>query len=279
MEKVLEAVRGGLDQTAADSRLGLALKDIREGLLSVHVWPMLGWQEIKQRYRRSVLGPFWLTISTGAMIGGMGPLYGRLLNQPISDYFAYLAVGFVVWNLISSLIIESCQVFINAEGFIKQIRLPFTIHIARLVWKNLIVFAHNLVIVALVLLFYQPNWTWHIVLAPVGVLIIAINGIWFGLLLGLLCARFRDIPQIIASLVQVAFFLTPVMWNSSMLGKYQWAATFNPLFHFIEIVRAPLLGGTITWTSLAAVLLITAGGYAVTLVFFARFRSRIAYWV
>jgi ABC-type polysaccharide/polyol phosphate export permease len=262
-----------------DARFALALKDISEGLLSTQVWPMLGWQEIKQRYRRSVLGPFWLTISTGAMVGGMGPLYGRLLNQPIGDYFAYLAIGFVVWMLISSVIVESCQVFINAEGFIKQIRLPFTVYIARLVWKNLIVFAHNLVIVALVLIFYQPNWNWHIVFAPLGVLAIALNGIWLGLLLGLLCARFRDIPQIVASLVQVAFFLTPVMWKSSMLGKYAWAATFNPLFHFIEIVRTPLLGGSIALTTWTAVLTITIGGFAVTLFLFSRFRSRIAYWV
>jgi ABC-type polysaccharide/polyol phosphate export permease len=268
-----------LEQTAAASRLGLALKDIREGLLSVHVWPMLGWQEIKQRYRRSVLGPFWLTISTGIMIAGMGPLYGRLLNQPVGDYFAYLATGMVVWILISNLITDSCLVFVNAEGFIKQIRLPFTIHIARLVWKNLIIFAHNMVIVFIVLVFYQPNWTWHLLLAPVGVLLIALNGIWLGLLLGLLCARFRDIPQIVASLVQVAFFLTPIMWKSSMLGRYEWAATFNPLTHFLEIVRAPLLGNAIPLSTCVAVIAITVLGYLAALTLFARFRSRIAYWV
>jgi ABC-type polysaccharide/polyol phosphate export permease len=268
-----------ISEGAHTSRLALALKDIKDGLLSTHVWPMLAWQEIRQRYRRSVLGPFWLTISTGAMVGAMGPLYGRLLNQPIGDYFAYLAIGFVVWLLISNLILESCQVFINAEGFIKQIKLPYTMHIARLVWKNLIIFGHNLVIVAIVLFFYKPNWNWHVVLMPVGVLMIALNGIWFGLLLGLLCARFRDIPQIMASLVQVAFFLTPVMWPSNMLGKYEWTVIFNPLFHFLEIVRAPLLGRSISTDTLIAVGLITVVGYTVMLTLFARFRARIAYWV
>ncbi len=259
--------------------LQLAIKDIKDGLLNVHMWTLLGWQDIKQRYRRSVLGPFWLTISTGALIGGMGPLYGRLLNQPIGDYFAYLAIGFVVWILISNLITESCLVFISAEGFIKQIRLPYTLYIARLVWKNLIIFAHNLVIVTLVLIFYQPTWNWHVIFMPVGVLVIALNGIWFGLLVGLLCARFRDIPQIVASLVQVAFFLTPVMWKSNMLGRHEWAATFNPLFHFLEIVRAPLLGSAIPTSTYVAVLAMTIVGYLVTLRVFARYRSRIAYWV
>lgn len=257
----------------------LAVGDISDGISSIYIWPMLGWQEIKQRYRRSVLGPFWLTISTAALIGGMGPLYGRLLNQPIAEYFSYLAIGFVVWTLIASLINESCLAFIAAEGFIKQIRLPYTVHIARLVWKNLIIFGHNLVIVFVVLLFYRPQWNWHIWLMPLGILIIAVNALWLGLLLGLLCARFRDIPQVIASLVQVTFFLTPVMWKSSMLGRYEWSVMWNPIYHFLEIVRAPLLGGTVPPATWMAVVLITVLGYGLTLVLFARFRSRIAYWV
>lgn len=261
------------------SNLRLAVKDIADGVSSIYIWPMLGWQEIKQRYRRSVLGPFWLTISTAALIGGMGPLYGRLLNQPIGQYFSYLAIGFVLWTLIATLINESCLVFIGAEGFIKQIRLPYTVHIARLIWKNLIIFGHNLLIVFVVLFFYRPNWNWHIVFMPIGVLMIALNALWLGLLLGLLCARFRDIPQVIASLVQVAFFLTPVMWKPNMLGRWEWSVNWNPIYHFLEIVRTPLLGGMVSGRSWIAVLLITVLGYTITLLLFARFRARIAYWV
>ena len=84
--------------------LTLAFADIGNGIAGVHIWPMLGWLEIKQRYRRSVIGPFWLTLSYGAMIAGMGPLYGSLLQQDISTYFPYLATGFVVWFLIANLI-------------------------------------------------------------------------------------------------------------------------------------------------------------------------------
>ncbi|MGH8185195.1 MAG: ABC transporter permease [Steroidobacteraceae bacterium] len=169
--------------------------------------------------------------------------------------------------------------FIAAESFIKQIRLPFTVYIAGLVWKHLVIFAHNFVIVAVVLAFYRPNWGWQVLLTPLGVLMIALNGIWVGLFLGLLCARFRDIPQVIGSLVQVAFFLTPVMWKPSMLGKYEWTVAWNPLFPFLEVVRAPLLGATVTAATWITVLLITIAGFALMLAFFARFRQRIAYWV
>ncbi len=266
-------------QTSRPGNYALALKDLREGIGSIYIWPMLGWQEIRQRYRRSVLGPFWLTISMGVLIGAMGPLYGRLFGQDIAAYFPYLAVSLVVWFLLSNLVNESCMAFIAAEGFIKQIRLPLTIHVLRVVWKNLIVFAHNLVIVVLVLLFYPPHLTWHLVLVPVALFMLAVNAVWIGMLLGLLCARFRDIPLIISSLMQVAMFLTPVMWKADMLGRNILFAKVNPLFHFLEIIRQPLLGGGTPLLSWAVVLGITVIGYMVTLAMFARFRARIAYWV
>ena len=266
-------------QTARPSNLDLALKDLKNGISSIHVWLMLGWQEIRQRYRRSVIGPFWLTISTGAMIAGMGPLYGRLFGQDISAYFPYLAISFIVWLLIANLINDCSNAFIAAEGFIKQIRMPLTIHILRVIWKNLIIFVHNLAIVALVFLFYPPEPGWHLLQFPIALLLIAVNALWFGILVGLLCARFRDIPLIISSVVQVGFFLTPVMWKADMLGKHIWFAKINPLYHFIEIVRAPLIGGGPTLLSWGAVLTITLTGYVVMILVFSRFRARIAYWV
>jgi ABC-type polysaccharide/polyol phosphate export permease len=111
------------------------------------------------------------------------------------------------------------------------------------------------------------------------VLFIALNGIWIGVSLGLVCARFRDIPQIMGSLVQVAFFLTPVMWQAGMLGTKQWAVAWNPFYHFLEVVRSPLVAASTNWSSWAAVLGITIIGYTATFLLFARFRARIAYWV
>jgi ABC-2 type transport system permease protein len=270
---------GALVQGRNRRNWALALKDFKEGVLGVHLWSALGWQEIRQRYRRSILGPFWLTISTGALIAGMGPLYGKLFGQNIATYFPYLAISYVVWSLIASLINDSGNAFIVAEGYIKQIKLPLTIHILRVVWKNLIIFAHHLIIVVLVLAFFRPPLEWHLLQVPLGILMIAVNGLWVGVLLGLLCARFRDIPQIITSVVQVGFFLTPVMWKAETLGEFAWAALINPLFHFLEIVRAPLIGGSASLGSWVAVFLITVIGYIVTLVVFSRYRARIAYWV
>ncbi|MGH8678562.1 MAG: ABC transporter permease [Burkholderiales bacterium] len=261
------------------SKLILALKDLWDGICGIYIWPMLGWQDIKQRYRRSVIGPFWLTISYGAMIGGMGPLYGRLLQQDISAYFPYLAVSFVFWILLSGIMTDACNAFISAEGFIKQVKLPLTVHVLRVVWKNVLILAHNFVIVILVMVFYRSPLTWSLLLIPLGVLMIAVNGVWVGILFGLLSARFRDIPQMVASLVQLAFFLTPVMWRPEMLGSKQWVVDLNPLYHFLEIVRAPLLSGGSAVASWSIVFFITAAGFALTLLLFSRYRARVAYWV
>lgn len=266
-------------QLTRPSNLSLALQDLKSGIGSIYIWPMLGWQEIRQRYRRSVLGPFWLTLSTGILVGAMGPLYGSLLGQKLSDYFPYLAISLVVWLLISSMVNELCLAFIAAEGFIKQIKLPLTIHVLRVIWKNLIIFAHNLVIVILVLIFFPQLFSLHLLLFPVALFLLAANALWVGILLGLMCARFRDIPQIVTSLMQVALFLTPVMWKAEMLGRNIFVAKLNPLFHFLEIVRKPLLGGEIPTVSWLVVIAITCGGYLVALAVFARYRARIAYWV
>lgn len=257
----------------------LALADLGDGFRSTNIWPMLGWQDIKQRYRRSALGPFWLTISTGVLIGGMGPLYGKLLHQDISSYFPYLAVGFVVWMLISSLINDSCNAFIGAEGYIKEINLPLTVHVLRVVWKNILMFAHNFVIVLVVIAVYVQHIDWHLLLVPLGVFFIALNGVWVGLLFGILCARYRDIPQVVSSFVQVAFFLTPIMWRANMVGSHQWVVQLNPIYHFLEITRSPLLAEGINWRSWIAVIMITIVGYAMMLLVFKRFRRRIAYWM
>lgn len=264
---------------AAKSKIMLALNDFKAGIYSIYIWPILGWQDIKQRYRRSVIGPFWLTISYGALIAGMGPLYGKLLQQDLSAYLPYLAVGFVVWILIASLITEGCSAFISAEGYITQMKLPFTTHVLRVMWRNLLIFFHNFVIVLVVMIISPPPFTWALITVPMGVLIIAANGIWIGVVFGILCARYRDFTQVVGSMVQVAFFLTPVMWRPGMLGRNQWAADWNPLYHLLEIVRAPLISGEVALRSWGVAVALLVTGFGVALWLFSRYRARIAYWL
>ncbi|MET0168057.1 MAG: ABC transporter permease [Vicinamibacterales bacterium] len=245
----------------------------------VRVWSLLGWQEVRQNYRRSILGPFWLTISTGAMIAGVGLLYGRLLNQDLSAYFPYLAISLVLWMLLASLTSDACQVFIASEGYIRNLKLPLTVHVVRVIWRNMIISAHIFIIAAIFYVALAPPLSWHLIELPIGITLIAFNAVWLSLLLGMVSARFRDIPQIVGSLVQMAFFLTPVFWKADMLGPNIWVAEYNPYFHFLEVVRQPLLGASASMQSWIFVAGVSLAGSTLTLFLFARFRARVAYWV
>jgi ABC-type polysaccharide/polyol phosphate export permease len=255
-------------------------KDLSSGLTKSSLWWALSYQDIKQRYRRSTIGPFWITISTGIFVAAMGPLYGALLGQDTSSYVQYLAVSFILWIFISSTINESCTVFIGAEGMIKQIELPVSIHIFRLLSKNVLILGHNAVVIAVVLIFYPPISFSDVWLLPLGLLLLFINLFWISLLLALFSTRFRDVPQIVASLMQIFFFLSPILWRPEMLGpRNHFLADYNPLYHFIEIVRSPLLGTPTNLLNWLVSTITALTGCALTFILFSRFRSRIAYWL
>jgi ABC-type polysaccharide/polyol phosphate export permease len=257
----------------------LALDDLREGLVQWRLSGALGWLDIRQRYRRSILGPLWLTFSMAVMVGSLGILYGALFQLPFDDFLPFLALGFLAWGIISMTVNDGCVVFTSSDSFIKQIKLPLSLYVYQMVWRNLIIFAHNIIVYVVVALYFQiwPGAT--ALLALPGLVLILLNAVWVGIFFGMLCARFRDVPQIVASLMQVAFFLTPIIWKPELLGERVAFAQTNPFFHFVELLRAPLLGHAPSALSWAVVVAITIGGWALMFLFFRRFRARVAYWV
>jgi ABC-type polysaccharide/polyol phosphate export permease len=236
--------------------------------------------EIKQRYARSVLGPFWLTLNTLIMVTAMGPLYGTLFNQPVGEYFTYLVTSIVSWGLVSALINEACSAFTGNVGFIQQVKKPYSIYVLKLIWRNLLVFAHSFVAIIAVYLFFPPKFGWESFGFLLGIALLAINGFWMSYLLGIICARFRDVPQIVNSLIGVSFFVTPIMWKVENIGPTrQWAAKLNPFYHMIEVVRRPLVESEIPWVSVAVLVVMAIVGFAITIPFFAKFRGRLSYWL
>jgi ABC-2 type transport system permease protein/lipopolysaccharide transport system permease protein len=215
----------------------------------------------------------------GAMIGALGLLYGTIFKQDMHDYMPFLATGFILWGLISSLITEGTRVFTGVEGLIRQLPAPLTIYVYRLLCSNLITFAHNASIFVLVCLWYGFNPGWTALLALPALLVLLLNGFWMALLLGLLSARFRDIPLVVANVMQVFFFITPIIWKPDMLPGRAWMLDLNPFHHFIEILRAPLLGQVPSIENWVAVIIVTFVGWAVVLWFFSAYRWRLAYWV
>ena len=256
-----------------------ALEDMAQGLIAYPLWGALGWQDIKQRYRRSSIGPFWITLSLGVTVAVMGMLYAKLFGQDIHTYLPYLATGMVIWSLISGIVNDSPSVFISSEGIIKQIPMPFGVHAMRMIWRNTIIFFHNMIVVLLVMVLFGVRPGWNILLLPLAVGLIVVNGYWVAIMLGILGARFRDIVQMVANVVQVLFFLTPVMWTAKSIHHKLWILNFNPLYHVLEIVRNTLLGGEIPLLSWAFVVVMAVLGGSLTFWLLTRYRRRIAYWL
>ena len=256
-----------------------ALEDMREGLGFYRLAFMLGWFDIKLRYRGSILGPFWLTLSTAIMILSMGVLYSELFNIDVREYLPYLALSLVLWNALSSLVGEACNCFTSAEGTIRAIRMPFTVYAIRTLVRNLMVFAHNAVVIVLVFLYFQdwPGFTGLIAIP--GLALWLVDAIAICLMLGAFCARFRDVPPIVSSILQVAFFMTPIIWQPQALGAKIVYLVVNPFYPLLAIVRDPLLnhppGGLIWTTAIGWSVLLWAVSWSV----FARVRGRVAFWV
>jgi lipopolysaccharide transport system permease protein len=260
----------------------LARKDLLDGLKKWRIWMMLSYQDVKLRYQRSVLGPFWLTISMAITSYSMGYLYGHLFHTDLQTYFPFLVAGMLTWGLISSQISDLTEALSGGGGLIKQIKLPYSLYIHRVAMRNLIIFFHNMVvIIPIIAIFHQvAKVNLHTLLLFPGLAIAYFNAITYGLILALIGARYRDIAQIIKSLIQVAFFLTPVMWNPSILPAKDWFIfAFNPFYAFVELIRAPLLGQVPSSTSFIMAGVVTVIGAIGCFQMFARYRSRIVYWL
>jgi ABC-type polysaccharide/polyol phosphate export permease len=269
-----------LDFPEPPTRLGLAANDVLDGLRQYWLWARLAHQDMRLRYRGSILGPFWQTITTAIMIGSMGFIYAKLFNVELENYLPMLAIGLILWQFTSGMIIEGCSTFMAVQGIIQQVKLPFSLHAYRLVYRNVLVLAHNFVIIPVVLIIFPHPIDWLLLLSllPAFALIV-VNGVMASMLLGMICARFRDVPPIVGSIVQVLFFVTPIFWLPSALGPNSRWLVLNPLFAAIDVVRGPLLGQPTSPHSWAILVVVTVLSSAVSLLFFARFRSRIGFWV
>ena len=263
-----------------DPQYKIALADVADGLSNWPMWGRLGWQETKRRYRRTIIGPFWTTLSLSVFIFTLGILWSELWKQDPRTYLPFLTAGMLAWGMVSTVITEGCSSFISAEGLIKSLPFSYTVLTCTVVWRNLIVFLHHLVIYVGVMLYAGIAVTPNTLLVLPGLFLVLVNGIWVSTLLGMICSRYRDIQQIVGSVLQISMFVTPIFWRPEQLGgRFAKFVDFNPLYHYVDIVRSPLLGRAPAMWSWEVVVAGTFIGWAVTLILFSRFRRRLPYWL
>jgi ABC-type polysaccharide/polyol phosphate export permease len=256
-----------------------AARDLVDGMRMHRVWAMLARMDIRQRYRRSILGPFWITIAMIVWILAIGPLYSRLLGIGSREFIPYVAMGIISWGLLSGLILDGAACFVGAEHLVRSMKLPYTVHVLRTLQRNFIIFLHNLLAFVPFMLWLgiAPRWQW--LWAVPGVVLILLAALPTAFLLGTLSARFRDLQQMIASIVQLAFFVTPIFWKPELLGARSWIAGLNPFHPLLEVVRGPIVGAVPPLQVYARIGLMLLALYLVATPFFIRYRRRLAFWV
>jgi ABC-type polysaccharide/polyol phosphate export permease len=258
-----------------------AMRDLLNGLSRRELWGRLGWLDVRRRYRRTAIGPFWTSITLAVYVVAVGTVGAAIWHQNIYDYLPYLVSGMVTWTLVSSIITESCGMFIAGHALFRNIRFEYSVLAYALVWRNLLVFLHNLIVYFAIVLILKPSVLgFTALLAIPGLALVLVNGVWVALLCGMLCLRFRDVPPLIGSIIQIAMLITPLFWPAdTLVGLKRFVfVELNPLYHVLDVVRAPMMGEVPQLSSYSFMIGMTIGGWWLTYEMFTRFRKRIAYW-
>jgi lipopolysaccharide transport system permease protein len=258
-----------------------AVWDITEALSNFRLAALLGWQDVAQRYRRSRIGAFWLTINMGVLIGALGLVFGTIFNSPMSEFLPFICVGLIFWGYYTQIVSEGCSGFISNSDIILQLDLPFFTYILRVWYRNSVILAHNLVIFPIVLIIFWKSIGPSALLVVPGFIIVTLNMTWIALTLAILCTRYRDLTQIVQNIMQVMMYVTPIMWMPEHLPQRasHVMLDYNPFFHLISVVRNPLLGQTITAANWIVAIGVAIVGWSFALLLLKKYRARIAYWL
>lgn len=253
------------------------MKDIVDSLKHWPFWSVLAWQDIKQRYRGSTLGPFWSTANLLVVVIGIGILFSAIFGQPLETFIPYLTAGMFVWTFISTTITESVNSYVVAGPLIRQTQTPMLLFVLRVVYRNAIVMAHNVLVVAAVFTYFQvlPNFMY----ALLGLVLVIANVIWIAALVALFATRYRDANQAVTHLLSLALFLSPIFWPVSAARERMAFVLYNPFAHLLEVVRSPLLGDPPATLSVIICAVMAVVGFIFAALIHGGVRRRIVFWL
>lgn len=262
------------------SLLWKAWDDLRRAIRHWPVFLLIATTDIKARYRRSRIGQFWITISLAITILALGVVWSFLWKMPLGSFFPFIAVSHVFFSYLTNYLNESPAIFVTSAPYLREFNLPKSTYVFAALVRQLIILAHNAVILAPVFLFFGVAITWRALWFVPAFLLTTLTLFAMSAILAIAGARFRDVASLVVNLTQVAFFVTPVIWMPKMIPEeYKAYLLLNPFAVYLELLRAPLLGSPVPWSYwgmafLYAILALLLAGWL-----FIRYRGRIVYWL
>ena len=254
--------------------------DLKKAFFHYSQWVFLGLQDIRMRYRRSLIGPWWVTLSNFIMIGVLGFLWSNLLEKPLTEFLPFFAIGYTFWQWISAIIFEATQGFIPFKPIMTQVNLPLSSYILRVNFRQLIILLHNLVVIIFILTYSENqigvlNLFWAIL----GMVVLMVNLFLVSIIIQIFCTRYQDMAKVFETFIQVAFFFTPILWDPSLLKKYQFMIDFNVFYHWIELVRAPLLNASFDYIHLKVSIITMLLLFFLSMKVLGTYKNKITFWI
>ncbi len=264
-----------------NATLRLALKDLRETIKNRRGWIAMAKNDIVSRYRRTVLGPWWIVLGTGLALTGMSLVWSMLFGMTMQEYFPYTSAGYITWMFISSTMMEGCNTYIDgqATAIMKNISMSKSLHVARLVLRNIIIFVHSLAIFVFGALIFGVDVNLNTLLLIPGMLLLFLTAFAVAQLFAIIGLRYRDFGPALGAILTVLFLVTPVLWKTEQLEDRGYYAFFNPLTHYISIIREPLLGKAPLLLSYGVVSGLAILFWSLAIYALAKSRNRIVFWL
>jgi ABC-type polysaccharide/polyol phosphate export permease len=254
--------------------------NIRRGLAHWRVWHLLGINELRRRYRRSRLGQSWVTTTTAILIGALGFTYSVLFRQPVATMLPWIGIGMIMWAYFSAIANECTGIFAAHGPYYLNQKMVLSVSIISVIYRNSIVLAHNMAIAIVLILLFDVPVNWNMLALVPGLVVCWLMLLCAGYVLGMICTRFRDEAQIVDNILQIAFFVTPIMWKPEFLPpEVRFIADYNPFALFISLLRNPLLGQPVALGSWAVALAITTVGGLAALWIIGHYERRVIFWV
>jgi len=262
-------------------KLKLAHKDLVSSFKVWRIFYLIGISDIRKRYSRSKLGQFWITLSLSINILSLGVVWGYLFKMPLQEYLPFIATSMILWSFISTCILDGANLYINSAHYIRELNIPKLAYVNSLLLRNLIILGHNFIVLIPIYFFCLKDISLSAIIIFISILLL-LTGFLYGIvtIAAIISLRFRDLPNIITSILQIFFYITPVIWKiESMPEKIQKFLILNPFCVFITICKGHMLNQYIPDHYLLAAIVYVLLSLSFAAMLFSKFRSRIVYWI
>lgn len=238
--------------------------------------------DVEASIRRTALGPLWSTLGLALLISCLALFLGAVLKQLLPEqeiYVPFLVAGMIGWTFLANCIHQSCSQIWGFLNHLRHNRMSLAAPVLRAIIYNAVSLALNIAIALIAARLYFGTSDVNVAALTAGLVLLIVNASWMSFLAALACARFRDMPQLIAWGLHLAFFLTPILWVEHNLGRFDYLLYFNPFAWLISVIRQPLLGQPVDLHVWLTVGLLAVLGSSVAIWLGRRTAHRLPYWL